>query len=99
MIFKNFTHQDIWIEHNCQRCARFNNYSCNILAKVITKPIDKQRKPVEWTRNPRKNALMQDSIKCSEKIRRFSNVKAPKQFDDVPMFDVTAPVDMDPEHA
>jgi hypothetical protein len=99
MIFKNYTHQDIWIEHNCERCARFNAGSCNILAKVITKPIDKQRKPVEWERNTQKNALMQNSIKCSEKVDRLPIPKLPKRFDDVPMFDVTAPVDMDPEHA
>lgn len=97
MIFKNRTHQDIWIEHNCERCA--HNPGCPIIGKIVATPLDRQRKPVEWERNPRKNALMQDSIKCKSKVRTLPIARAPKDFDDVPMFDVQAPVNMDGDHA
>jgi hypothetical protein len=96
-LFRNATHQDIWIEHNCERCA--HNPGCPIIIKVVQTPLDRQRKPVEWERNPRKNALMQDSIKCKEKVTRLPIARHPKSFDDVPMFDVAAQTDMDPDHA
>lgn len=93
MIFKNATHQDIWIEHHCERCAR--NPGCPIVLRAIKTG----RKPVEWERNPRKNALMQDSIKCNEETRQLPRNIRPRIDIDVPMFDVTAPVNMDGEHA
>lgn len=95
-LFKNQTHRDIWIEHNCERCARLPG-PCPIIAKVLMS--EHPRKPVEWERSPRKNALMQESIKCKEKVSKLPIPKAPRDFKDVPMFDVQAPIDMDPDHA
>jgi hypothetical protein len=63
--------------------------------------LESNRKPVEWERNTRKNSLMQDTIKCSEQAklppvqsRGLHSTRA-----DVPLFDVAAPIDMDPDHA
>ena len=92
-LFKSQTHQDIWIEHNCERCA--HHPGCPIIAKAIRT----KRKPPQWDRNPRKNALMHETIRCKDKVRVLPIPKVPKMFDDVPMFDVAAPVDMDPDHA
>lgn len=92
MIFKNQTHQDIWIEHHCERCAR--HPGCQIIVKAITS----KRKPPQWDRNNRANALMQDSVRCNDEVRQLPIPKLPKQFDDVPMFNVEAPVDMDRDH-
>jgi hypothetical protein len=94
-LFKNVTHQDIWIEHNCERCARLPG-PCPIIAKVVASA--NPRKPVEWERNPRKNALMQDSIKCKAKVTKLPTGRRVVN-EDVPMFDVTAPIDMDGDHA
>lgn len=96
-LFKNQTHQDIWIEHHCHRCWR--NGACTILDKALRT----NRKPVEWERNPRKNVLMQDSIKCNEQAKLPPPV-ARFHYDgdmsiDVPMFDVAAPINMDGDHA
>jgi hypothetical protein len=91
-LFKNETHQDIWIEHHCERCAR--NPGCPIVLRAIRTG----RKPKEWDRNPRKNALMQDSIKCTMECRVLPITKRVVN-EDVPMFDVSAPVNMDGDHA
>jgi hypothetical protein len=79
----------------CDRC-HYGRVGCPILIKAL----DSGRKPVEWDRNPRKNALMQETIKCNKfttqppraGVKRVVN-------EDVPMFDVQAPPDMDPDHA
>lgn len=81
MLFKNKTHRDVWIESNCERCA--HNPGCTILAKALRT----DRKPVEWERNPRKTALMAETIRCKSKTRVLPR---PKPLNiDVPMFDVT----------
>lgn len=85
MIFKNQTHQDIWVEHHCHRCFHHNGAGCEILQRAL----QSGRKPVEWDRNPRKGVLMQDSIKCNEETRLPPTTKAAARFEDVPMFDVT----------
>lgn len=98
MIFKNLTHQDIWIMHHCERCY-FGSRGCSIIDKVVQS--SDPRKPVEWERNPRKNVLMQDTIKCHMETRTPPKVgyTGPVVNDDVPMFNVTTPVDMDGNHA
>ena len=83
-LFNNLTHQEIWIEHHCHQCWR--NPGCPILGRALRTG----RKPVEWKRNVRKNALMQDSMKCNEETQQPPSVKRTKAFDDVPMFDVEA---------
>lgn len=96
MIFKNETHQDIWIEHHCERCFHGQQLEvCPILARALAS----RRKPVEWDRNPRKNATMAESIKCNSfttqpplNVKRVVN-------EDVPMFDVTPVTNMDGDHA
>lgn len=93
-LFKSVTHQEIWIEHHCHRC--WHNPGCPILAKALRT----DRKPVEWDRNPRKNALMQDSIKCNSETRQPPTIARATVADEtLSMFDVSAPVDMDTEHA
>jgi hypothetical protein len=44
--------------------------------------------------------LMQDTIKCNEETQQppLANAKRVVN-EDIPMFDVTAPTDMDPDHA
>lgn len=95
-LFNNPTHQHIWLEHHCHQCFHHRGRGCPIVQKAL----QSDRKPVEWERNPRKNVLMQDSIKCNVETRRPPPVgRAPKAFDDVPMFDVDTPTDMDGNHA
>jgi hypothetical protein len=86
MLFKNKTHQDIWIEHHCGRCF-FGK--ADTMCPILHRALRSGRKPVEWQRNPRKNVLMQDSIKCDAQTRTPPTVKQPKTFEDIPMFDVT----------
>lgn len=92
-LFRNQVHQDIWIEHHCERC--WHHPDCPILRKALTS----DRKPVEWDRNTRKGALMQDTIKCNSETRTAPPRPKPLGID-VPMFDVT-PTDatMDGDHA
>lgn len=96
-LFKSRLHQDIWIEHHCERCARLPG-PCPIIEKVLM--ADNPRKPVEWDRNTRKNALMQDSIKCNMEVSKLPIVR-PKAFEDMTMamFDVTPTTTMDTDHA
>jgi hypothetical protein len=84
-LFRTPTARDIWVDANCGRCWRDPN-GCPILEKALRT----DRKPVEWTRNPRAQ-LMQDSIKCSEFATRPPLVKrkGEQQFEDVPLFEVT----------
>jgi hypothetical protein len=93
-LFKNQTHQDIWIQHHCERC--FHGLDCPILERALRT----KRKPPQWDRSTRKNALMQDTIKCNEFTTQppLANAKRVVN-EDVPMFDVQAPPDMDPDHA
>jgi hypothetical protein len=92
-LFKTPTARDVWLGANCDRCYRHigDRYDCPILEKALRT----DRKPVEWTRNPRAQ-LMQDSIKCGEFATRPPLVKrkGEQQFEDVPMFDVEPVVDI-----
>jgi len=92
-LFRNETHAAIWLEHHCARCYR-EPKTCPILLRAKRTG----RKPPEWVRNPRKGVLMQDTIKCTEESRTPPILKHDKMFDDVPMFDVDTPADMDSEH-
>ena len=101
-LFKNQTHRDIWIESNCamgchayahtDTVAHMRKPQCPILVRALKT----DRKPVEWERNPRKGALMAETIKC--KARSRVPAPKPKADTDVAMFDVAAPVTMDTEH-
>lgn len=93
-LFKNQTHQDIWIESNCGQCW-FGSRNCTILAWAL----GHGRKPAEWDRNTRKNVLMSETIRCKAKTKIAPGVRREKRFEDEPMFDVAPPVDMDTEHA
>lgn len=81
-LFRNATHQDVWIEHHCERCA--HNPGCPIVLKAITTG----RKPKEWDRNTGKNLLMKDTIKCNAEVKQLPKPKPTKAFEDVPMFDL-----------
>lgn len=94
-LFRNDTHRDIWLEHHCHMCFHHQGAGC----KIVQRALRTGRKPVEWERNPRKNALMQDSIKCNEETRSPPTLTKRVVNEDVPMFDVAAPIDMDTEHA
>lgn len=80
-LFKSPTHQDIWIEANCEvsRCWRYG--SCPILASALRR----DRKPPQWKRNPRPKVIA-EQYKCSEQARR--RPAPPQRQIDVPMFDV-----------
>lgn len=80
-LFRDSTHQAIWIEHHCERC--FHGLDCPILEKALTSG----RKPPQWERNQRAH-LMQDSIKCNSYTKRPPKLEVHKDFEDVPMFDV-----------
>jgi hypothetical protein len=88
-LFKTPTHRAVWMGKWCDQCWR-KTVDCPILEKALRT----DRKPPEWTRNPRAQ-LMQDSIKCAEFATRPPLVKrkGAQQFEDVPMFDVE-PVDI-----
>lgn len=96
-LFRSVLHQEIWIEHNCERCAHYNEEQ-GIACPILERALRTGRKPVEWDRNTRKNALMQDTIKCRAKVR-YLPVRKPKVDNTIAMFDVSAPVDMDDDHA
>lgn len=95
-LFKNPTHQAIWTEHHCDRCY-FGQ--ADTLCPILHRALRSNRKPVEWDRNPRKNVLMQDSIKCNSETRTAPSTQRPRVDIDVPMFDVDTPVRMDGDHA
>lgn len=100
-LFKNQTHQDIWIQHHCERCyfGRGLGDPMQPQCKILAFAIGHGRKPVEWDRSTRKNALMQDTIRCNKETRQPPrNIKASIDID-VPMFDVEPPVNMDGDHA
>src|SRR4051812_43860462 len=80
-LFRNVTHQEVWIDHHCASC--FHGHDCPILARALLTG----RKPREWERNKRAQ-LMKDTIKCSAETRRPPKLERPKTFDDVPMFDL-----------
>lgn len=85
-LFRTETERGVWIEMNCQRCwhsAAANG--CPILIKAIAR----DRKPVEWDRNPRATTIAQQ-YKCNEQAAEPPRIKRQdKQFEDVPLFDVT----------
>jgi hypothetical protein len=95
-LFKNQTHQDIWIGHHCERCFHYADSECPILSKALRT----NRKPPQWDRSTRKNALMQDTIKCNEETHQPPRTGVKRVVnEDVPMFDVQAPTNIDPDHA
>lgn len=87
MLFKNEVEQDSWIESNCmiRKCYRYPG--CPILARGIAR----QRKPREWDRNNRATTMAR-IYKCNAYGSNAPKPKREKDFEDVPMFDVT-PVD------
>lgn len=90
-LFKNDTHQEIWMENWCDNCYQsFKNSgtSCPILVRAL----DSGRKPPQWERRPRET-LMAKTIKCNEFARKPPRAVRAKLFEDVPMFDV--PTDTD----
>ena len=95
-LFKNPTHQAIWLEHHCHRCWHHRGSGCPIVQKALRT----DRKPVEWQRNPRKNVLMQDSIKCNEETKLPPPATRPRVVDETgSLFDVNIPINMDGDHA
>lgn len=96
-LFRSQLHQDIWIEHHCERCARMPG-PCPIITKVLMS--DNPRKPVEWERNTRSGALMAETIKCNMEVRKLPSLSRPVVNEDVPMFDVESVAGpMDSDHA
>lgn len=86
-LFKNQTHQDIWISHHCERCYFLTSH---LGCKILTGALKTGRKPVEWDRNPRKNATMAESIKCNSETRLPPRDVKHSINIDVPMFEVQA---------
>lgn len=82
-LFKNSTHQAIWMESHCGRCWH-GTRDCPILAWALAH----DRKPKAWDRNP-KAQLMKDTIRCNEETQRAPRVTKRVVDEDVPMFDVT----------
>lgn len=91
-LFKNGTHQDIWIEHNCHRCfqpdeAARRTQGKDTMCPIIKRAINSGRKPKEWDRMPREK-LMSKSIKCNAfqaTPASTARAKAPEQ--DTSLFD------------
>lgn len=90
-LFRTETQRGVWIEQHCVRCWRGQGVGdpakpqCPILAKAIAR----DRKPVEWDRNPRANTIA-GQYKCNEFATEPPRIKRQdKQFEDVPLFDVT----------
>jgi hypothetical protein len=92
-LFKNKTHEEIWIDHHCHRCFQPDEYSRRELGRdticpILAKALKTQRKPREWDR-PHRPARMQDAYKCNEfqaQPQRYT--RQPQQFEDVEMFKV-----------
>lgn len=87
-LFKSVTHQEIWIEHHCERCFHYSEEegrACPILARALTTG----RKPKQWDRNTSAKAqLMKDTIRCNEETRIPPKLERTKHFEDEPMFEV-----------
>jgi hypothetical protein len=95
-LFRNQTHQEIWIEHWCHTCFQPDEAArrlqgkdtcCPILARAL-KP-DRKTLPKEWQKMPRTEEMTR-SIKCTaheDNPPRTRRRVAENQ--DVPLFDET----------
>lgn len=90
-LFRTETERGVWIEQHCVRCWLGQGIGdperpqCPILAKAIAR----DRKPIEWTRNSKPQTIAQ-IYKCDQFATEPPRIKrADKQFEDVPLFDVT----------
>jgi len=90
--FRSNTHREIWRQRWCYTCfqpdeaarrIQHKDTVCPIWAKAMRTGLE----PVEWDRT--RSDEMEKSIKCNAYEPRPATVKRDKQFDDVPMFDVT----------
>jgi hypothetical protein len=88
-LFKNSTHQEIWIDHHCRRCWHGRGLGDPMAPQcpILTWAVAHGRKPREWDRNT-KAQLMKDTIRCNSETDRPPRVTKPVVDEDVPMFDV-----------
>lgn len=95
-LFRNDTHQDVWIENWCHRCFQPDEAMRRIQGKdticpILASALNTGRKPKQWDRMPR-NDEMAKSIRCNAFQPRPALTKmkmAPNPiFEDEPMFDI-----------
>lgn len=98
-LFRSQVHQDIWIEHHCERCH--HGIPDPMLCPILRRALKTGRKPVEWDRNTRKGALMQDTIRCNMQTNSPPKYGGIRQVTDetITLFDVTPTTTMDSDHA
>jgi hypothetical protein len=73
-LFKNPTHQDIWLENWCYRCFQPDEVMWRIQGKgrmcpILTGALSTGRKPKEWDRMPRADTMAK-SIRCNAFLSR-----------------------------
>lgn len=98
-LFRSPLHQDIWVEHHCGRCY-FG--TADTMCPILHRALRSDRKPVEWERNPRKNATMAETIKCHMETRQPPKYGGQRTVTDETMglFEVETPdAAMDSDHA
>lgn len=108
MLFRNKTHQEVWIDRWCRTCFQPDEAQRRLQGKPTMCPIlnkamvsiaqGRPRKPEEWERT--RADEMEKSIKCNA----YQPIPPPvgkrdAPVEDVPMFDVEIPVDIDTNHA
>lgn len=108
MLFRNRTHQDIWIARWCHTCFQPDEAQRRLQGKPTMCPIlnralvsieqGKPRKPEQWERT--RHDEMEKSIKC-EAYQPIPPVAGRRDAadEDVPMFDIDIPVNTDTNHA
>jgi len=93
MLFRNPTHQGVWVDRWCHSCFQPDEAARRLQGKdtqcpILERALRTGRKPVEWDRT--RNPDMERSIKCNAYLARPQAVTArpDKAFEDVPMFDI-----------
>src|SRR5881628_2767864 len=92
MLFRNKTHQEIWVNRWCRTCFEPHEAARRLQGKdtvcpILNKALTSGRKPKEWDRAIR-DTTMENSIKCNSYAPKPPKPKQDKHFDDVLMFDV-----------
>lgn len=92
-LFRSSSQQEMWRERWCQSCFQPQEAARRIQGTDTQCPIWERamrtdRKPVEWDRNTRTDEIWR-SIKCNAYTSKPPvNRRQPKQFEDVPLFDI-----------
>lgn len=92
-VFRNDTHEGVWIERWCDTCFEPHRAAQRIQGRdtecpILARYLKRKRKPMEWERQPRQKD-MDKTVKCTEyQSKPAATTRAKAQCEDVPMFDI-----------